>query len=108
MMEVILRGRYALTKCSSYQDLLSMLPGPAPHLILLDLNLKSVTAEELMHPLRRNEATRNTPVVLMSGAENTSSEAERLGCVGHLLKPFSVEQLRQLIAQHTAQGTGSE
>ena len=66
-----------------------------PALILLDLMLPGMTGTELCRRLRREPATRRTPIIMLTAR---GSEAERvagldLGADDYITKPFSVREL---------------
>src|ERR1044071_9512962 len=66
-----------------------------PALILLDLMLPRMSGTELCRRLRREPATRRTPIIMLTAR---GSEAERvagleLGADDYVTKPFSVREL---------------
>ena len=68
--------------------------GP-PSLVLLDLMLPGMSGAELCRRLRREPATRRTPIIMLTAR---GSEAERvagleLGADDYVTKPFSVREL---------------
>ncbi|HLN99478.1 MAG TPA: response regulator transcription factor [Pyrinomonadaceae bacterium] len=67
----------------------------APSLIILDLMLPGMSGTELCRRLRREPATRRTPVIMLTAK---SSESDRvagldLGADDYITKPFSVREL---------------
>jgi DNA-binding response OmpR family regulator len=67
----------------------------APGLIILDLMLPGMTGQELCRRLRREPATRRTPIIMLTAR---SGEADRvagldLGADDYITKPFSVKEL---------------
>ncbi len=70
-----------------------------PDLILLDLHLPDTSGELVLHDLRADEATRDTPVVMVS-ADATAvrrSQAYDQGANDFLTKPFNVGQFLKLL-----------
>lgn len=66
-----------------------------PSLILLDLMLPGMSGSELCRRLRREPATRRTPIIMLTAK---ASESERvagldLGADDYITKPFSVREL---------------
>src|SRR5215217_355538 len=66
-----------------------------PALVLLDLMLPGMSGTELCRRLRREPATRRTPIIMLTAK---TSEAERvagldLGADDYITKPFSVREL---------------
>jgi DNA-binding response OmpR family regulator len=70
-------------------------PKNPPALVLLDLMLPGMSGAELCRRLRREPATRRTPIIMLTAR---GSEAERvagleLGADDYVTKPFSVREL---------------
>jgi DNA-binding response OmpR family regulator len=68
--------------------------GP-PALVLLDLMLPGMSGTELCRRLRREPATRRTPVIILTarGAESERVAGLDLGADDYVTKPFSVREL---------------
>src|SRR5919112_3613749 len=67
----------------------------APALIILDLMLPGMSGQELCRRLRRERATRRTPIIMLTAR---AGEADRvagldLGAEDYITKPFSVKEL---------------
>ncbi len=67
----------------------------APQLILLDINMPGGTGIEVLKRLRMSTKTQHIPVIVVSGEENSETEATArgLGAVDYLRKPVEEEQL---------------
>jgi two-component system alkaline phosphatase synthesis response regulator PhoP len=70
-------------------------PKGAPALVILDLMLPGMSGSELCRRLRREPATRRTPIIMLTAR---ASEADRvagldLGADDYISKPFSVREL---------------
>jgi DNA-binding response OmpR family regulator len=66
-----------------------------PCLILLDLMLPGLSGIELCRRLRREPATRRTPIIILTarGSESERVEGLELGADDYVTKPFSVREL---------------
>jgi DNA-binding response OmpR family regulator len=66
-----------------------------PALILLDLMLPGMSGIELCRRLRREPATRRTPIIMLTarGSEAERVEGLELGADDYVTKPFSVREL---------------
>jgi PAS domain S-box-containing protein len=75
-----------------------------PDLILLDLHLPDVSGAEVLTRLRNDDATRDTPVILVS-ADATAGQIERLrtmGATAYVTKPLDVARFLELIGETLA------
>jgi two-component system, OmpR family, alkaline phosphatase synthesis response regulator PhoP len=67
----------------------------APDLIILDLNLPGLNGFELCRRLRTEEATRRTPIIVLTARTEESDKIRGLdlGADDYMTKPFSVREL---------------
>jgi signal transduction histidine kinase/DNA-binding response OmpR family regulator len=63
-----------------------------PNAIVLDVGLPKIDGWTVMEKLKDNPKTRHIPVHFMS-ASDQSMDAKKMGAIGYLLKPVSMEQL---------------
>jgi len=63
-----------------------------PDAIVLDVGLPKIDGWTVMEKLKDNPKTRHIPVHFMS-ASDQSLDAKKMGAIGYLLKPVSMEQL---------------
>jgi DNA-binding response OmpR family regulator len=89
-----LKTRTAETGEKGLSAALDVQTGP-PSLIILDLMLPGMSGTELCRRLRREPATRRTPIIMVTAR---TSEADRvsgldLGADDYITKPFSVREL---------------
>jgi CheY-like chemotaxis protein len=86
---------YQTVVCTNGIAARELLAQVRPDCIVLDLMMPGLTGSELLHELRRNPATHDIPVVLVSarvgyGGTHFRMEADADYCVG---KPFTKQQL---------------
>jgi len=95
-----------------------------PDVIVLDINMPGTTGLELCAELKAAPATRDIPIVLLTGSEGgTSAAAKKAGADAFVLKPFSPLELLAVAERlagglfgvpfraskkHTARGPGEE
>lgn len=78
-----------------------------PDLILLDLHLPDTTGEVVLKELRATDATRDTPIVMVS-ADATAirrSQAYHCGANDFLTKPFNVAQFLKMLDSYLLAAT---
>jgi len=73
----------------------------APELILLDIRLSDGYGHLLCEDLKNDPKTKNTPVILVSGAGNLEKIAHDCRADDFLAKPFDLEDLVQMVKQYT-------
>lgn len=66
-----------------------------PDLVLLDIMLPDDNGLEICRKLRLNEATRNTPIIMISAHfPPMTAEATNAGANGYLTKPIKMDALK--------------
>lgn len=83
------------------EQALAMLRRKPYGLVLSDWNMQPVSGLELLAEVRRDEALKHTPFILVT-AENKADErakAEAAGVSGYLAKPFTAETLKAEISR---------
>jgi response regulator RpfG family c-di-GMP phosphodiesterase len=75
-----------------------------PDVIVLDIGMPGTTGLELCEELKASEATKEIPIILLTGSNgSTSSAAKRAGADAFVLKPFSPLELLS-VAERLAGG----
>ncbi len=69
-----------------------------PDAIILDIGLPGIDGWQVMDRLKENPETRHIPVHFMSGKDK-SLEAMKMGAIGFLTKPISVEEIEGAFAK---------
>ena len=95
-------GPLEVAEAASGFDALRLLPRGAWDLVITDINMPDINGLELISFIKKSEAHRNTPILIISTA---SSERDRergmtLGASGYLVKPFSAEALVEQALEH--------
>ncbi len=103
-------GELEIAEAQSGFDALRLLPRGAWDLVITDINLPDINGLELISFIKKSEAHKTTPILIISTA---SSERDRergmtLGASGYLVKPFSadalVAQVLEQFGAHSASG----
>ena len=73
--------------------------GPAPELIVLDLNTPGTDPVALLKALKADERTRRVPVVVLSGSAENEEHQRMLsaGAASFFTKPFELKEYRRRI-----------
>ena len=81
-----------------------------PDLVLLDLNLPDVDGLTICRELRRHEATRRVPILMLTARaeERDKLLGFDLGADDYVTKPFSMKELLARIVAHLRRGGGGE
>ena len=62
-------------------------------LVLLDMLISGVTGTDVCTAIRKNEATANTPVIMMSALHDAGPKCKKAGANDFIAKPFEMELL---------------
>jgi chemosensory pili system protein ChpA (sensor histidine kinase/response regulator) len=101
------RAGYQVITAKDGVDALEQLAGVMPAVMLLDIEMPRMDGFELTKQLRRDAATRNLPIIMITSrtAEKHREHALSLGVNEYLGKPFQEEELLQLVAGYMAART---
>ena len=100
MSDVLTREGYFVVQAANGAEVFAVLCCGVPNLLLLDLSMPHINGREVMHAVRIHHP--QLQVVLVTADHNAASIAEQLGAGGHLVKPFRVTALLQVVAQQFA------
>lgn len=87
---------YRVDGASDSSDALRAVLAAPPDVLVLDVNMPGLNGWELCDILRRQAATRNLPVLFLTGRGEMRDQitALQVGGSDHLRKPFRAEDLR--------------
>ena len=82
---------------SGGRQALDLIASETPHLILLDVRMEEMTGIEVLRELRRGNPS--VKVIMVSGVEDEEiiKEANTLGVIGYIHKPFILEELEKIV-----------
>jgi CheY-like chemotaxis protein len=84
--------------CARPTTLIDSVAADVPDLVLMDVFLAGVDGLELLRQMRADSRFDTIPVIMTSGME-LSEECSRAGANGFLLKPYTPEQLTEVMKQ---------
>jgi PleD family two-component response regulator len=89
-------GGYEMVRAFSGTEALAAAARRAPDLVLLDVHMPGLSGWEVLARLRIAAATRNTPVMMLTGCGETHDKVEGfgLGADDYVTKPFALDELR--------------
>jgi two-component system response regulator (stage 0 sporulation protein F) len=94
------KRKIEVSVASGGRQALDLVTKESPNLILLDVRMEEMTGIEVLRELRK----RNPPikVIMVSGVEDeeTIKEANALGVIGYIHKPFILEELEKIVLAH--------
>jgi DNA-binding response OmpR family regulator len=88
---LIQRNKYVVHAAMDGEEALKLAQSHMPDLIFLDLVLPGITGFEVLRKLRKDELTREIPIIIMSGNEAAIEQfyVQRIGADDFIKKPFS-------------------
>jgi DNA-binding NtrC family response regulator len=91
---------YEALEAANVEDALRQLETRAPELVLLAFDLSGASGLEALGQVR--ELDPNLPVIMLTAdwRDSRTVEAMRRGAIAYLAKPFSQDDLRELVPKH--------
>jgi two-component system, response regulator, stage 0 sporulation protein F len=85
---------------SGGRQALELIAQEKPNLVLLDVRMEEITGIEVLRELRKTNPS--VKVIMVSGVEDaeTIKEANSLGVIGYIHKPFILEELEKIVLAH--------
>ena len=82
---------------SGGRQALDLIDKEKPDLVLLDVRMEEITGIEVLRELRKTNLS--VKVIMVSGVEDeeTIKEANSLGVIGYIHKPFILEELEKIV-----------
>jgi len=107
MMESILRtAGHEVVSYADGEGLEDKLATELPDVLLLDIVMPKRNGYEILRRLKKDERTRHTPVVFVTGRNQDSDRiwGKRQGADEYLTKPFTSAELLTVVTRFTAVG----
>ncbi len=97
---LIADGRYEVETANNGLDALACVERRLPDAILLDMRMPVMSGSEFARLFRERYAHR-APLIVFTAAESAEQRAREIGAEGCLAKPFDIEDLFRVLAEHT-------
>jgi len=93
------KSNYVLISASDGKEALQLAHAEKPDLILMDIVMPRMTGLEACRALKKDDATHNIPVILLTtrGEEKYVQEGYASGCSDYLTKPVNDVELLDLL-----------
>jgi CheY-like chemotaxis protein len=88
--KMLMQDGYEVLKAADGESAVEMAQSQLPDLIFLDIVLPGLSGFAVLRALRREGATRTTPIIMMSGNQQATEQfyVQRFGADGFVKKPF--------------------
>jgi signal transduction histidine kinase len=98
----LLAESYDVVLATDGEDALASIAAQLPDLVLTDVMMPRMDGFALLEAIRRDERTRNVPVILVSARAGEESTIEGLGAGAddYLVKPFAARELLARVRTH--------
>ena len=100
-------GGYFFVEAGNGFEALKTLPTRPFDLIITDINMPDINGLELIGYVKSNPAYRTIPLIIVS-TEKSEEDQKRglaLGAAGYVIKPFTKEQLQEMVADVLKEST---
>jgi DNA-binding NtrC family response regulator len=99
LQQVLEASGYAVTTAVNGEDCLAKLSETGFDMVLLDMKLPGIDGIEVLREVRRKGYDVPVAMITAYGTIESAVEAMKLGAVDYLRKPFSPEQIRELVGK---------
>ncbi len=95
LSKMIPKSHYDLTVLGNSEDCLYEAPKTKPDLIIVDIIMPDIDGYELCQKLRKDQRTKNTPIIIISSLPKHTQleEVKSAGAVAYLEKPVDEKTL---------------
>ncbi|NWG19127.1 MAG: response regulator [Chloroflexi bacterium] len=101
LIDRVLRGAgYEVLLATNGEELLTLTSDRRPDLVLTDLEMPLLDGYDALRQLRADARTTAVPLLAMSGRDDCAHLALAAGADAFLTKPFSLDWLLTLVAEH--------
>jgi CheY-like chemotaxis protein len=102
LSEILEAENFEIRRARNGQEALERLEPDPPRLILLDLMMPVMDGWEFAKLMRQRPRVAHIPIIVLSADRNVGSKANDIGAVGHLAKPFELNDLLDMVRRTLA------
>ncbi|QRN93956.1 response regulator [Archangium violaceum] len=107
LSEILEAEGFEIRRARNGKEALERLEPEPPQLILLDLMMPVMDGWEFAQRMRQKPSVANIPLIVLSADRNVGSKATDIGAVGHLAKPFELNDLLDMVRRSLGQAQAS-
>jgi len=105
LSEILEAEGFEIRRARNGKEALERLEPDPPQLILLDLMMPVMDGWEFAQRMRQKPAAVSSiPLIVLSADRNVGSKALDIGAVGHLAKPFELNDLLEMVRKALKDG----
>jgi two-component system, chemotaxis family, chemotaxis protein CheY len=104
LAEILEAEGFVVRRARNGKEALEQLEPDFPKLILLDLMMPVMDGWEFSQRMRERKIS--VPVIVLSADRNVGTKARDIGAVGHLAKPFELNDLLQMVRSSLGSPSG--
>jgi two-component system, chemotaxis family, chemotaxis protein CheY len=97
LSEILEAEGFEIRRARNGKEALDRLEPDPPQLILLDLMMPVMDGWEFAQRMRQRPSVSSIPLIVLSADRNVGSKAVDIGAVGHLAKPFELNDLLDMV-----------
>jgi CheY-like chemotaxis protein len=107
LSEILEAEGFEIRRARNGKEALDRLEPDPPQLILLDLMMPVMDGWEFAQRMRQRPSVAGIPLIVLSADRNVGSKATDIGAVGHLAKPFELNDLLEMVRRSLGQTQAS-
>jgi two-component system chemotaxis response regulator CheY len=107
LSEILEAEGFEIRRARNGKEALERLEPDPPQLILLDLMMPVMDGWEFAQRMRQRPSVASIPLIVLSADRNVGSKATDIGAVGHLAKPFELNDLLDMVRRALGQAQAS-
>jgi CheY-like chemotaxis protein len=97
LSEILEAEGFEIRRARNGKEALDRLEPDPPNLILLDLMMPVMDGWEFAQRMRQRPRVSGIPIIVLSADRNVSNKATEIGAMGHLAKPFELNDLLDMV-----------
>ena len=99
--EILSAEGFEIIVAEDGEEAIEIASASLPDLILMDMNMPTMTGFQAIRTLKEKDKTKNTPILAVTAADTTGDyeEAYNAGCDAYLPKPIDADRLIERVKE---------